>query len=335
MTTYYGGTHTLQAPTVVKRLLTAGEEASFDQNLNDQTWKFYVEFATVGSPPKVTCTLDDAVGFNGGVYNVVADPTTGLQLPLKWAILRADVALVMMGYKIRRMHDKPNAFEIDCLWKQPNPRQPYQGKPSGTGVVWNTHLEIHPSKVEEPISQDIAGTPKAIVNTAGQIFEEGLTRTYYDSEITVSYNTDAPPISNMDACLGRVSIEAVTFTYRGLVKACAAHTLVIDDYDIVDYYEDGQAYWTVKYSILWRDATGAITSGYPWARNVLSQGLKQSDGSGGLIDCLDTNHVTCITPMMLNSSGVQTTTPYYIDFRTRYDTASTNFSSLFTGLGIT
>lgn len=170
--------------------------------------------------------------------------------------------------------DNPNHYKVTCKLSDAAPEQS-----QGSDKV-NVDIKVKTVKTEEVVYLD--RNKKPIVNAAGQPFSNQPTKTYFDEQITVSFNTGKVDQTNIDKCKGTTNTNAVKMTVRGYPRTFEAGSLKFDDYSVSSQVTEGGEYtWNVEYIFMHRKDL--------WKRKVLNMGRLQRV-SGALVHCVVGGH---------------------------------------------
>jgi hypothetical protein len=163
----------------------------------------------------------------------------------------------------------------------------------------------------------------AIVNSAGQTFDPSLTKTYYDLKFTLSYQSfTTPPVSTIQAAVGKVNSDGVTLAAGGWSQAFTARQLKLDEATCDFEYQGSQYLWTVSTSWIARSDT--------FVDKILDQGYAILDGSNNLQSILDSNGNPLNSPVQLDGSGHVLAfgdSPVYLTFKVEDETAMSSIVS--------
>jgi hypothetical protein len=234
-----------------------------------------------------------------------------------------------------RVDNEPYFFDVSVTYETPSNEQP--ANPT-SGQKWNVSVSVSGVPYEENVGVDKLG--RDIKNSAGDPFPDGVTKTYWDQEIQISFNSNLVDVSNIDACLGKSNSATVTATINGQnfswgtqSVAYPGGTMTVGTLKLVGATystkigDDGQDYWDISYTFHYRSDG--------WVRKVQDMGFKELKGTAPnqtreLIRDDQGNELNA--PAFLNGTGGKLAAggtvvliPFKID-----DTVS--FSSLFTGL---
>jgi hypothetical protein len=99
------------------------------------------------------------------------------------------------------------------------------------GGKWNKRIQGRTLVWEEEVwtAKDADGVTVPIVNSAGQRFQRGVNKQYYDEEFILTFTTNAPNFSAIEACRGKVNDAEITITVRGVTRTFAIGTLKLID----------------------------------------------------------------------------------------------------------
>jgi hypothetical protein len=215
-----------------------------------------------------------------------------------------------------RTKESPFCFLVTVNWGSTS-ESPVQFP---TGAKWNVEISVDGVEYSQPAYKDVNGA--ALVNSAGDPFDPPLEQTYYDEEITVSFNTRTVDASAIESARGKTNSASFSFTVAGLSRTFATKTLKLVKASYSTVYENNDSYWKVSYVFRHRVDT--------WTRTVLDQGYNAWDSvASKLVIIKDKNGDPVNTPAMLDSDGAVTDTAHFLDFQME---GTASFSTLFTGL---
>jgi len=205
----------------------------------------------------------------------------------------------------------PCIWEVTCNWTYPT--SPF-GVPIYriSGVQW-----------QQPASYDKDN--KAIVNSAGQPFDNPPSKTYYDEEVNVSFLLN--PSGGLDISTlrnYRGKVNSTTCTLSGNNTAYAARQLKVDSVDLDTVIVGGYAFWQVCIRFLSRVDT--------FQDVLLDHGFATKDGSGNLTIIKDKNGEPLQQPTLLDGAGgklANGATAHYITFKLE---SEIDFAPLITAL---
>lgn len=189
-----------------------------------------------------------------------------------------------------------NTFEVSCKYGIPkfNFEQPL---PEGTTTKWNKRVSVSTQGSAEECGR--ASDGKVVANTLGDAFKPSLTKTFYDKDIQVAFNTRTINVQALGAAIGRVNSDAVTLTITqgNFSYTFPAKTLKLTN---VQYStavaEDRTFYWDVNLTLTYRSTTSTNGNGeIGWTQLVPNKGYRYKDGSG--------NTQTSATEVFLSATG--------------------------------
>lgn len=170
--------------------------------------------------------------------------------------------------------------------------------------VWNVEMSVTGTEFQQQAYQDKDGNP--IVNSAGQPFEPGLTESFYDEEITVSFNSYSVNASGIEAARGKVNDQQITLTVNGVARTYEARHLKCVQAGYQTVYSGGNSYWRITY--VFRSRVDGYTE------TVLDQGFAELV-AGELVTIKDANGEPLNAQSMLDGAGaVSTDGPHWLSF---------------------
>jgi hypothetical protein len=257
-----------------------------------QRWEYWVETSTIQE-------IDNTI------RNASAGSTT---IPAIGATHPTDTTLVCIGKSVRRDAKQPRVFYVSLDWGAPT-------KPETAATEWNVELSVSGIEYRQKAEFDSDNAP--IVNSAGAPFEPGVEKSYYDEQLTISFNSTTVPAALLRAARGKVNSDSVSITVLGQTFAYDARQLKCTVADYQSVYESGTAYWRVNFVFLARDDY--------WTDSILDQGYYTQDASGNLVINKDKNGEPLPTQQLLDGGGGLAAdadgTPYYIDFEVEEEVA--------------
>jgi hypothetical protein len=207
-----------------------------------------------------------------------------------------------------RQQGQLNFFEVQVTFSTP----PNPGK---TGK-WNVKVSI--DHVESTENGTRYGDGTIIRNSAGDIYPDGQPKVYMDTQYTISFMSDADVADGLDALVGKVNTDEVSFTINGMSRTFEVNGLLFKGHRCDTTYTDttnGKFQFSNQIVLLYRDQNIPGTSTFcGWATPLVDKGYRQvSTGStppwklvgGSKTQYADKDGVLITTPIFLNGSGVQ------------------------------
>ena len=181
--------------------------------------------------------------------------------------------------------------------------------------TWDEHLEIDGVEFTQDayfaFDPSDGTTEIPVANSAGQAFDPTLTKTFYDSEIKISFAARTVPVDAIAACLGGINSSTVSFTVLGITMSFAPKILKLVAAPYQTVYENGDNYWKIAYTLRYRADT--------WVDKVLDQGYATKDAtSGDLTTIKDADGQPLNSPAKLDGSGQELGVgddPVYLEFQ--------------------
>jgi hypothetical protein len=202
-------------------------------------------------------------------------------------------------------------------------------------TIWDVDVSIETQEVTENIYHDAAG--EALVNSAGQPFEEGVAQSFYDEKVTVGFNATSASLNTRIAALraarGKINDSATTITVAGVAVSYAAYTLKLIDVKCNPVYGD-ITYWRVELIFSYRAAVDEEGNAIGWKRNILDQGKYELDGDGELVPILDANNEPITEPVYLDGEGHAVAAGGDPVFIAKTLETATSFATVLSGLGV-
>lgn len=129
----------------------------------------------------------------------------------------------------RRMDSNPKWFEVTVTYRKATVEAgsfPKEQKPE-EGGKWNMSILGRTMVYEEEVykAKNSSGVLVEIANSAGQRFENGIMKQYFDQELVVRFDTDSPNWNAIRDTKGKVNDAEVTITIKGVTRVCPQGTL--------------------------------------------------------------------------------------------------------------
>jgi hypothetical protein len=263
---------------------------------------------------KVEYTDATATALEASLAN---DGTTAI--PAKRGPVTGYTGVTVRNKSADRDEENPNWFVVTI--KADNSRGDEE-KPAGTGVRWNKDIQIGGIGYTEPVYKTRTGAK--VANAAGQTFDPQPTKTYYDEEIRVSYDTDLVDHDGIKPLRGKINEGTVSVTVNGHTFSWDTLTLMLTDAQVSSVFQDGAFYWHVEIVMQFRRDG--------WIRKILNQGMMQLHTNGVDLEHIKDKYGVEVTEQVpLDAGGRKLAvggTPVYLEFDVE-DLAS--FNPLFVG----
>jgi hypothetical protein len=241
----------------------------------------------------------DIVGVSDGTFTLPS-PGTTYSLPPSGAIVVCDKC------DVKSEPATPYAFEVSMGFY-------LYSLPEATAK-----LTLKSVAYPQTVYYDKDNNP--IVNSAGQSFDPALTKTFYDIQFTMTWQSfTVPPISTIYGALGQTNSDSVTLGAGGWTQSFTERQLKLDDADVSFEYQGSTPIWSGSVTMTARSDT--------FVDKLLDEGYCTRNGSGQLVTITDANGDPLNSPARLNGSGgLQTGTGgTYLTFSVEDETA---FSSI-------
>ena len=268
---------------------------------------------------------------------IAADPTSGAKIP----VMGQDFATTVPGgatnsgilcNRIQPMLEPSSAGKLYHVQADFTTRPVTAGNQP---AKWDITVSIDGAPVTETIYSDSNG--KAIVNSAGQPFQQQDQKVYFDNVYRVGFKSRSLDVKSIDAIQGQLNQSAFTLNIASLnfsklfeaqstkLTRCPTSTTLTGD-------PTQPAYWQAEYELYYRRPQKSPIDGSPvsgWAIFKLDQGFCTLSG-GNPKAILDANGNPLNSPQYLDGSGNQSSSPVFLQFAPAE--TSIDFSPLFAGI---
>lgn len=280
------------------------EESVTSSDTPGESWSYLVEFDDKATP--LASALTASVG--------------GTAIPHKGTV---SGGLTVTQVEARRDRDNPTLAQVTVTWGIPSDGGGGgSGGEGDPGVKWNATISVEGVEFRETVTQDKDG--KNIENSAKQPFDPPLEQTYYDEQVTVSFNSWLVDLNNIEATRGKINSASVTMTVNGLTRTFAAKTLKLTAAKYTTTVGDGgQTYWDIDYTLLYRKDG--------WKRKVVDRGYYERIG-GKLIQIKDQYGEPVTSPSYLDGTGKKLSQGADAVLKEFELDKDVSFTGLFTGL---
>ncbi len=196
--------------------------------------------------------------------------------------------------KARRLKEAPQCARVDVIFAVP-----------GVGVVggggggddedrWNFSITSSGVSFVESVTEERYGLP--VANSAGQPFDPGLVKEYYDELITVSFTTNNLDPDEIAYCRGKVNSDSITMTVKGVTRTFNANELKLGNAEWSFTTGDGAAdVVRVTLPFIYR------VDG--WKRRVPDMGYYTLGDANALDPILDAGGDKVVQPSYLDGAG--------------------------------
>jgi len=170
----------------------------------------------------------------------------------------------------KRTSESPFAIEVQCTFEAKFMVQPSDAS------QWNIKIALSGSKVVQPAYfgyNTDTSTAEAVTNSANQSYDPPPQKTWYDEQITVSYNTTSPP--DFSTLRGCVNSATVSFTIQGVSRSFDANQLLLDEYSLSTTLTLTYAttpVWNVSCTLFGRSGTDSLGHANTFTRSLLDEG---------------------------------------------------------------
>jgi hypothetical protein len=222
----------------------------------------------------------------------------------------------------KRTTESPFVFEVQVTYSRKFIIQP-EGQ-----TKWNIKLSISGSEFTQTTYKGTdpdTGDDVDIVNSAGQAFDPSVDRSFFDEQITVSYNTLSPP--DFSSLRGCTNSDSVSFTIGGVSRSYDVNQLLLKEASMSTTLTLGDGttpVWAVSCTLIARQDT--------FTRNILNQGFCEKNDDGDLIQIFDKYTQPLSAPVKLAKDGSKLADgadPVYLKFNIEDQAA---LSPVFDGL---
>ena len=197
-----------------------------------------------------------------------------------------------------------------------------------SGQKYNASLSI--DGVDSTIPVDVDKDGNAIANSAGDPYDPQQVIDDFEYElVTISYQTDTPPESDLSAARGMVNSDSVSITIGGITKSWSARQMKLKSASLSAQFDasisggyTGASMWAVKIDLLCKRGSDTFQA------KLVDQGFQYWTGSGSTLQKLkfsDAAGNPCNTPQYLNGAGSKlsvsagssptVTSPFYNTFK--------------------
>jgi hypothetical protein len=185
-------------------------------------------------------------------------------------------------------------WRVTCNFSVPQPGQ-QEPKPVGVTKNWNVQVAITAQTTEEAITS--TKDDLLICNRNGEAINPPLTKTIYDRQITITYQTDAPDLAEMENCEGKLNSNPVTLFINGTTREYAAGTLLCGPSSVNAQYDmNGTAQASATLNLFHRKDG--------WTRKVPFKSLYVWDSTADcLVPIVDAYGHNVTEPQFLDSTG--------------------------------
>lgn len=285
------------------QLTTVGDDQGNTTQQRIQTW---------------VCTADPGGG-KPNLADVYTASVGGVTIPLVGAdyTVEGQTDYTCKQTYPRRTSESPYVIEVQVTYERKFIYQPPDTS------KWNIKISISGSEVTQtayqgtlvnsdgsPNSDSLGAGQDDLVNSAGQAFDPSVEKTYYDEQITVSYNSTTPP--DFSSLRGCTNSSSVSFTISGVSRTFATNQLLLKEYSLsttATLNDMSTAVWSVSATLIGRTDT--------FTRHILDQGYYTLDDSGDLVAIKDKYGENLASPARLDGTGNKLgddAAPVYINF---------------------
>jgi len=207
-------------------------------------------------------------------------------------------------------------YQVDCTWS----RIP--------GAKTDPTYQVNGIRIEEPAYYDIENKP--ILNSAGQIFDPPLVKTYYDQEILVSFTMQKIDAPLLESFRGKVNENSVTL--KGIEMTYPARSLMVAEIQYSNTWQAnyGQAGVT---NDSWRIDVRFQARRDKFITKVLNQGWNtKNPTTDELTTIVDRHGERLQQQSMLDTNGQKLedgADPVFLDFKLEPEADFTNLLKLF------
>jgi hypothetical protein len=296
---------------------------SWDQGRQDQTQTTYspddgstvqqtiVTYIAVSDSQLTTCIEAESASAKGVTVPVVGALYT----------IGGQYGFLCVRRLPKRTTQSPFAFEIQCEFQRK-----FKQQPQDTPQKWATDINISGVKFTQTTYVDKDGKP--VQNSAGQAYDPGAERTFYDEAISISYNTLKEESAALALLRGKVNSGNCSFNVKGCQRSFTARQLLLDDATISTSYVASDST-----SPVYKVAMNFVARQDTFINHILDQGYFSLDaGTGKLVACKDLYGDHLSAPIRLDGSGnvlAPGANPVYKDYKIE---GEVDFTSAFAGL---
>jgi hypothetical protein len=279
-----------------------------DQSTVDQ---YIISYIAV-SDNQLTTGIEAGFASAGGVY-----------IPVVSAIytIGGQYGFQCVGRRPKRSAESPLVWEIQCEF-----HRKYKKQPPENPTKWATDISISGQKFTQTTYVDKDGLP--VQNSAGQAYDPGAERTYYDEVINLSYLSLSDESAAFAPLRGKVNAYATTFSVKGMTRTFGPRQLLFDDANFSTSYfaaDSTTPIWKVSLTFIGRQDS--------FVNTILDQGYYSLDpGTNKLVAIKDKYGDLVSAPARLNGSGRVLTPGAASVYKTYKIEGEENFDVAFAGL---
>lgn len=157
-----------------------------------------------------------------------------------------------------------------------------EAKPEGENVKWNKRVSVSGVETVEGTNFDTEGDP--IRNSFGDVYSSDIPGVIYDQAITVSFNTDTPNVTAIEACRGKVNDAEVTIALEGYTQTFPAGTLRLGNATAdAEISPTGETSWAVTLPFVYRSQLDPDNVEMGWKTLIVDKGFRYENDAGKTI----------------------------------------------------